>query len=201
VTTDPAVSNAHTRVRLTTRSMPHSCWRSTTTRIAAGKNACAASWIAGTIPGSTIAIASGSGSASGTNDSVISPEPSASQPRPRRAVSGPRSQRRVASAAASAPSTNTVPIWSVSDPATDASQAGMSTIGPSGTNTRAAVIATHAAAPVQTAARVVGDRAPSRTSHGTTTISPTVPGTQATEVSSDTASAPGSGSPCTVTRA
>jgi hypothetical protein len=71
----------------------------------------------------------------------------------------------------------------------------------SGTTTRATVTATHAAPPVQTAARAVRDRAPSRTSHGTTTIRPIVPGTHATDVSDATVSAAGSGSPYTVTRA
>ena len=39
-TTTPAVSSDHTSARLTTRSSPHSRWRSTATSTAAGKNSC-----------------------------------------------------------------------------------------------------------------------------------------------------------------
>ena len=91
--TTVALRSPQTRARLTTRSMPQSRWPSTTTRIAAGKNACDARCVSGvnrelmSAPKELIA-------ATGTNETDNRTAPTVSQPSPRRRSVGSVVHRR-----------------------------------------------------------------------------------------------------------
>ena len=184
VATTPAVSSAHTRARLTTRSRPHSRWRSTATSTAPGKKSCDARCSPGVNhTGSTSAASSVS--ASGRNARVSNVAPIASHPKPRR-CSGERRQRIATPRAARSPSAVRAPIchrkalsitstqaWLRRGNGTEGSPRGHGYGSVTRTRTSEAVMPT----PAATARPAHRPRGLSRTSQGTMVTRASVPGT------------------------
>ncbi len=159
--------------RLTARSKPHMRCRSIETKIAPRKKGCTTRCATGVIIHNPGTVA---GSISGTKDSAMSAVPSASQPSPTRSSTGPDRHRRATSAAATNPTATT----------------GASN-GTSETSVKVRARKNHAvtSVPATSPTRAASSNRWSRTSHGITRNSASVPGIHAVFCSGDRTSTHG----------